>query len=1007
MIKSFKVLEAYSGDAMKGLARIHPDDMNALNLSEGDLIELTGRTTTPARIRAADKETGTGIIQIDGLIRENAGVSLDENINLETSIIYHFAGSITLQPLGDVKLSDREKDENYILSLLEGQAVRVGDRIRVNLFGTRICDFQVTAATPDGTVIINKSTYLNLLKPLEIKHSHKISYEDIGGLSSQIRKVREMIELPLRFPQVFERLGIQPPRGVLLYGPPGTGKTVIARAVANETDAWFTHISGPEIIGKFYGESEERLRKIFEEAQDRAPSIIFIDEIDAIAPKRADMGGEKQVERRVVAQLLALMDGLKSRGQLIVIGATNIPNSLDPALRRPGRFDREISIPIPDRNGRLEILKIHTRGMPLAKDVDLMKIADLSHGYVGADLEALAKEAAMSCVRDILPMINFTTQEIPYEEIAKLEVTQQHFMNALLETNPSATREFFVEVPDTKFSDIAGLDDIKQQLINAVRQPLEHADLFIKHKLTPIKSILLYGAQGTGKTSLAKALAHESGLNFINVQSANLLLRYQGDSERALKNIFRVAKQAAPSIIFFDGIDSIFPEKNPPSQTLRGQFFAELNGIEELNGVTVLAATDNPRGLDKALFSPTVFNLRVKIPMPEENDRAEIFKLELANKPLDNNIDFIELAQSTEGLNGGDINFICRSAIMEALNENTDEFIIKRENFDEAIDSFSEIIAKRKESNEQEKLQENAIEITAEASYSRLDVFLAEKINITRSQIQRMLKTGAVSLNGEKHLKQAQKVNKGDKIIAIVPESENITALVGEDDVPFDVIYEDDHLIVVNKPAGVIVHPAPGKMHGTLIQGLVQRYPEMKEMEGFLRPGIVSRLDMGTSGLLVVARNQEAYILLQKMFASREVNKYYLALVHGHLPQPEGILSGPIDRDPNDQTHSIIVEGGKPSITGYKVIKETRKYSLVECKLYTGRTHQIRVHMSAAGCPLYGDSAYGAPEKFMNRVFLHSWKLSFIHPVTGKELSFRQYIPEEFSNLLYVLNHEN
>ena len=387
---SFKVQEAFSGDALKGLARIHPDDLAALGLNEGDLAELTGKKSTPARVRSGDREAGRGIIQIDGLIRENAGTALDEFITLKPAV-HHFAGSVSLQPLGDVKLSGKEKDENYILSLLEGHAVRAGDRVRLNLFGTRVCDFSVTATTPDGTVILNKSTYLNLLKPIEAKQPHKVTYEDIGGLGSQIRKVREMIELPLRFPQVFERLGIQPPRGVLLYGPPGTGKTVIARAVANETDAWFTHISGPEIIGKFYGESEERLRKIFEEAQDRAPSIIFIDEIDAIAPKREDMGGEKQVERRVVAQLLALMDGLKSRGQLIVIGATNIPNALDPALRRPGRFDREISIPVPDRAGRLEILKIHTRGMPLAQDVDLQRVADMSHGFVGADLEALAK----------------------------------------------------------------------------------------------------------------------------------------------------------------------------------------------------------------------------------------------------------------------------------------------------------------------------------------------------------------------------------------------------------------------------------------------------------------------------------------------------------------------------------------------------------------------------------------------------------------------------------------
>ena len=671
---------------MKGLARIHPRDMAELGLTDGDLVSITGRKTTPVRIRTGDSETDRNIIQIDGLIRENAGTSLDENITLSTQITHHFAGSATLQPLGDVKLSDREKDERYILSMLEGQAVNTGDRLRVNLFGTRVCDFSVTATTPDGIVILNKSTYLNILKPLEIKHAHKVTYEDIGGLSSQIRKVREMIELPLRFPQVFERLGIQPPRGVLLYGPPGTGKTVIARAVANETDAWFTHISGPEIIGKFYGESEERLRKIFEEAQDRAPSIIFIDEIDAIAPKREDMGGEKQVERRVVAQLLALMDGLKSRGQLIVIGATNIPNSLDPALRRPGRFDREISIPTPDRNGRLEILRIHTRGMPLSDDVDLKRIADLSHGFVGADLEALAKEAAMSCVRDILPFVNFQNQEIPYERVASLEVSMRHFMNALLETEPSATREVFVEIPDVTWNDIGGLESVKDELMRAVTWPLKHSEIFERYDIQPSRGILLYGKSGTGKTLLAKALAHESGVNFITVQSANVLSRYLGESERALKDIFRVAKQAAPSIIYFDEIESLFPERSGSSSAfsstesrLTSQFLAEMRGIEELNGVTVLAATNRIDLVDESLLSSGIFDTKLELPLPDSDTRAEIFRILLRKKPLDDDVNISELAEMTEGFSGGDISILCRRAAMNALKNDVDNFLIRRD----------------------------------------------------------------------------------------------------------------------------------------------------------------------------------------------------------------------------------------------------------------------------------------------------------------------------------------
>ncbi len=686
MQKVLKVNEAYSGDAMKGLARIHPMDMAELGLTDGDLVSITGRKTTPVRIRTGDSETDRNIIQIDGLIRENAGTSLDENITLSTQITHHFAGSATLQPLGDVKLSDREKDERYILSMLEGQAVNTGDRLRVNLFGTRVCDFSVTATTPDGIVILNKSTYLNILKPLEIKHAHKVTYEDIGGLSSQIRKVREMIELPLRFPQVFERLGIQPPRGVLLYGPPGTGKTVIARAVANETDAWFTHISGPEIIGKFYGESEERLRKIFEEAQDRAPSIIFIDEIDAIAPKREDMGGEKQVERRVVAQLLALMDGLKSRGQLIVIGATNIPNSLDPALRRPGRFDREISIPTPDRNGRLEILRIHTRGMPLSDDVDLKRIADLSHGFVGADLEALAKEAAMSCVRDILPFVNFQNQEIPYERVASLEVSMRHFMNALLETEPSATREVFVEIPDVTWNDIGGLESVKDELMRAVTWPLKHSEIFERYDIQPSRGILLYGKSGTGKTLLAKALAHESGVNFITVQSANVLSRYLGESERALKDIFRVAKQAAPSIIYFDEIESLFPERSGSNSAfsstesrLTSQFLAEMRGIEELNGVTVLAATNRIDLVDESLLSSGIFDTKLELPLPDSDTRAEIFRILLRKKPLDDDVNISELAEMTEGFSGGDISILCRRAAMNALKNDVDNFLIRRD----------------------------------------------------------------------------------------------------------------------------------------------------------------------------------------------------------------------------------------------------------------------------------------------------------------------------------------
>ena len=668
----FTVKEARPGDALKGIARMNSADMDVLGLSEGQIIEIVGKKVTAARVRACEEDCAEHVLQIDGLTRENALVSLEDTVNVRPAT-HHFAGSITLQPLSARALTDKEGDSAYILSLLEGQPLTAGDRVRLNLFGTRICDFLVSETTPGGTVVVSKSTYLNRLKPASVAQPRKISYEDIGGLGFQIRRVREMIELPLRFPQVFERLGIQPPKGVLLYGPPGTGKTVIARAVANETDAWFTHISGPEIIGKFYGESEERLRNIFEEAQSRSPSIIFIDEIDAIAPKREDMGGEKQVERRVVAQLLALMDGLESRGQIVVIGATNIPNSLDPALRRPGRFDREISVPIPDRKGRFEILQIHTRGMPLAEDVDLKRVADLSHGFVGADLEALAKEAAMACVRDILPYVNLHTQDIPYEKVASLEVRMSHFMAALMEIDPSAIREVFVEIPDVSWEDIGGLEDVKEELIQAVSWPLRHAEVFERYSVQPTRGIMLHGPSGTGKTLLAKALAKESGVNFISVKGPSLMSRYVGESERAIREVFRTARQAAPSILYFDEIESLIPIRGREAggsaftERVIGQFMSEMSGIEDLQGVVVLATTNRLDLVDPALLVAGRFDLVLELPLPDAEARESIFRIELRQKPLASDVDVKNLAALTEGASGADIAFVCRKATTEAL----------------------------------------------------------------------------------------------------------------------------------------------------------------------------------------------------------------------------------------------------------------------------------------------------------------------------------------------------
>ena len=467
---------------------------------------------------------------------------------------------------------------------------------------------------------------------------------------------------------------MEPPKGVLLYGPPGTGKTVIARAVANESDAWFTSISGPEIIGKYYGESEERLRAVFEEAQQNAPAIIFIDEVDAIAPKREEMGGEKQVERRVVAQLLTLMDGLSSRGQVVVIAATNIPNTLDPALRRPGRFDREIAVPIPDRNGRLEILKIHTRGMPLAENVDLERLADITHGFVGADLQALAKESAMMALRRLLPSLD-DAAKLKDENFLSMEITMGDFLTALREIEASAIREVFVEIPNTTWDDVGGLKDAKEKLVEAVQWPLKRGEMFRRWGVTPPRGIMIHGPSGTGKTLLVKALAHESGVNFITVKGPSLMSRYVGESERALRDVFRTARQAAPSILYFDEIDSLTPRRgndgSSQAQTadrVISQFLAEMSGIEDMGGVVVVATTNRIDRIDPALFSAGRFELALELPMPDEAAREEILRIHLRKIPLAG-LSFHDLAVRTEGMNGAEIAALCHAASMEALRE--------------------------------------------------------------------------------------------------------------------------------------------------------------------------------------------------------------------------------------------------------------------------------------------------------------------------------------------------
>jgi len=698
-----RVKEAPVKDVGRAIARIDPQDMSLMGLESGDIILIEGKRSTPVKIMPCyPEDRGKSIIQVDGITRENAQSGIDEKVKVTKTTIRQ-ASKLKLKPSTKLGSLYKADDSKYIGSLISGVPVTKGDKVRAILFGSRSVEYTVTGINPDGVVLIHPNTTIQLESVKQAgEGKRKISYEDIGGLGNQVQRIREMIELPLKYPEIFERLGVQPPKGVFMYGPPGTGKTLIVRAVAHETDAYFINISGPEIMGKFYGESEGRIRKIFEEAQAHAPSIIFIDEIDAIAPKREDMGGEKQVEKRVVAQLLSLMDGLESRGKVIVIGATNIPNAIDPALRRPGRFDREISISIPDKKGRLEILHIHTRGIPLALDVDMEKLAEITHGFVGADLEALAREAAMTALRKILPQIDFELSEIPYELLTSLEVTMDNFMDAMKEVEPSAIREVFVEVPDVKWDEVGGLDEIKNALKETVEWPLKYADLFQKTGTNPPKGIILHGKPGTGKTYLAKALASESGVNFISVKGPQILSRYIGESEKGVRELFRLAKQASPCILFLDEIDSITPRRSNDGsgsgviERVIGQFLTEMDGIEDLRGVIVLAATNRIDLIDPALLRSGRFDLIFELPLPDIITREKIFGIHTRNKPLNKKVNLKFLAQKTESLTGSDIEFICRKTSMLAIREliekkngelveSSDEIVLLPKHFEEAI----------------------------------------------------------------------------------------------------------------------------------------------------------------------------------------------------------------------------------------------------------------------------------------------------------------------------------
>ncbi|MGB2762147.1 MAG: CDC48 family AAA ATPase [Minisyncoccales bacterium] len=678
MTAIFKIAEAESKDVGRAIVRIDPKDLSKVKAEIGDIVEVKSakekvKKKTVAKLMPAFEEMrGKGILQMDGILRDNIKVGLNEKIKIK-KIETNLASTIVLKPLTS-ESSLKETDSEYLAQILDGAPVITENKIRATFFGSKFQDFLVEDTDPDGAVLINSETTIKIKGAAKAKRGVGITYEDIGGLKKEMGKIREMIELPLKYPEVFERLGIDAPKGVLLHGPPGCGKTLIARAIANETDAYFTHISGPEIMGKFYGESEGRLREVFETAESNAPAILAIDEIDAIAPKREDMGGEKQVERRVVAQLLALMDGLESRGDLIVIGITNIPNTLDPALRRPGRFDREISIPIPDKNGRKEILEIHTRGMPLTKNFDLEKLAEITHGFVGADLEALAREAAMSALREIMPEIEFEKEYIPYKKLLGIEVTMDHFREALKEVEPSALREVFTEIPNVRWEDVGGLEDIKQTLKEAIEWPLKYGKLFDHSKTSPPKGILLSGPPGTGKTLIAKAVASECGVNFISVKGPQLLSRWVGESEKGVREVFKKAKQSSPCIVFFDEIDSLVPARNQSSDShvterVVSQFLTELDGIEELKGVVILGATNRLNLIDSALLRAGRFDFLLEVPKPDEKTRLKIFKIHTQGKPLAQDVDFKILGRETEGLTGADIETICKKASIMAIRE--------------------------------------------------------------------------------------------------------------------------------------------------------------------------------------------------------------------------------------------------------------------------------------------------------------------------------------------------
>ena len=679
---SLRVAEAEQSDVGRKIARIDPKVARQLDLSTGDALEISsmGKKTTVLCWPAREKDTGKGLVRIDGYLRNRLDVGINDSVEIK-KVQSKSAEKVTLAPTEPLRIVGAE---GYLQEYLLGGLLSTGDIFPLTIMGQRV-DLVVISTKPSGPVLMEDSTEVTVSeesdKAIQVAKgdgSPSISYEDIGGIKNEVSRLREMIELPLRHPELFKRLGVEAPKGVLLHGPPGTGKTLVAKAVAHETNANFYTIGGPEIMSKFYGESEERLREIFKKAEENAPAIIFIDEIDSIAPKREEVSGE--VERRVVAQLLSLMDGMSSRGKVVVIGATNRINAIDPALRRPGRFDREIEIGVPDKEGRLEILQIHTRGMPLEKDVDLEVIANMSHGFVGADLQAVAKEAGIRALRKVLPEIDLTTENIPSDILKKIVVTMDDFLSVIKEIEPSALREVFVEIPDVKWNDIGGLADVKQELQEAVEWPLKYQGLFLYSDATPPKGILLYGPPGTGKTLMAKAAAHESEANFISIKGPELLSKWVGESEKGVREVFRKARQAAPCIVFFDEIDAIAPNRggmgsdSHVTERVISQLLTELDGLEVLSNVIIIAATNRPDIIDAALLRPGRFDRLLYVAPPDKESRIQIFQIHTSKKPLAEDVKIETLAAQTEGYTGADIAALASAAVMLALRGHIEKY---------------------------------------------------------------------------------------------------------------------------------------------------------------------------------------------------------------------------------------------------------------------------------------------------------------------------------------------